>query len=103
MIRHCVFVRFKPATTPAVRQAIYDDLEGLRSKLRGMGVVNAGANVSPEGMGKGFDAGFTIDFSDAAARDAYLVDPDHQAIGARIVAAAQGGTEGILVFDLAFG
>ncbi|HVX80463.1 MAG TPA: Dabb family protein, partial [Devosiaceae bacterium] len=38
-------------------------------------------------------------FDTAAARDAYLVHPDHQAVGARIVAAAEGGPAGILVFD----
>ena len=61
--------------------------------------VHAGPNVNPEGRGKGYDEGLLIDFDDAAARDAYLVHPDHQKIGARLVAAASGGTDGLFVFD----
>ena len=34
------------------------------------------------------------------ARDAYLMDPGHKKTGARLVAAAVGGVEGILVYDL---
>lgn len=50
-------------------------------------------------MDKGYQEGFQIDFADAAARDAYLADPDHQATGAKLVAASIGGVDGIFVFD----
>ncbi|MDE2445926.1 MAG: Dabb family protein, partial [Alphaproteobacteria bacterium] len=43
--------------------------------------------------------GFTVDFVDAAARDTYLPHPAHQKLGAMIVAAAQGGVDGITVVD----
>ena len=101
MIRHCVLVKFNSGVPPAFRLAIYDDIAALRNKLVGMGPVAAGANVSPEGLGKGFADGFMIDFVDAAARDAYLVHPDHQAVATRLVAAVEGGVAGVLVFDLA--
>ena len=42
-----------------------------------------------------------MDFRDAAARDAYLVHPDHQKAGARLVGALAGGVDGLIVFDLA--
>jgi hypothetical protein len=103
MIRHCVFVKYRPDFGTAARAAIIADLSALRQKLGGMHEVQAGRNVSPEGLGKGFGDGFVIDFDDAAARDAYLADPDHQAIGARIVAAASGGVDGLLVFDFDLG
>lgn len=99
MIRHCVFVKFDLDFGRAQRDAIYAGLEALRAKLPGMRRVHAGNNVSPEGLAKGFDEGFFVDFDNAAVRDAYLVHPDHQALGGRIVAAAQGGTAGIIVFD----
>lgn len=99
MLRHCVFVKFQPSVSRAARDAIYADLAGLDRKVPGMLRLNAGANVNPEGLGQGFDEGFLIDFEGAAARDAYLVHPDHQAIGARIVAAAEGGVNGLFVFD----
>lgn len=99
MLRHCVFVKFRPSVDRATRDAIYADLARLDRKVPGMLRLNAGANVNPEGLGQGFDEGFLIDFEGAAARDAYLVHPDHLAIGARIVAAAEGGVNGLFVFD----
>lgn len=100
MIRHCVFVRFRPEISAAHKQAIYADLAGLKPRIQGFLAFSASANVSPEGLGQGFDDGFVIDFADAAARDAYLVDDEHKAIGSTIVAAAVDGVRGILVFDL---
>jgi hypothetical protein len=41
-----------------------------------------------------------MDFPDATARDAYLADGKHKAAGARLVAALEGGDEGLLVFDI---
>ena len=43
--------------------------------------------------------GFTVDFADAAARDAYLPHPDHQLVGKMVVAALDGGLEGLAVVD----
>ena len=37
-----------------------------------------------------------------AALAAYQDHPDHKALGARLVANAKGGLDGILVFDLPF-
>ena len=100
MIRHCVFARFRNDVPAAERMAIHADLEALRQVLEGMEAVQFSANVSPEPFGRGFTHGFTIDFRDAAARDAYLVHEAHQRAGARLVAALEGGTDGLMVFDL---
>lgn len=100
MIRHCVFVRFRNDVSDAERAAIHADLEALRSVISGMAKVEFSANVSPEPFARGFDHGFTIDFRDTAARDAYLVHEAHQRAGARLVAALEGGTDGLMVFDL---
>ncbi|RWM11996.1 MAG: Dabb family protein [Mesorhizobium sp.] len=100
MIRHCVFVRFRDDVSSSERAAIHADLEALRSLIDGMGKVHFSANVSPEPFGRGFSHGFTIDFRDADARDAYLVHEAHRRAGARLVAALEGGTDGLMVFDL---
>lgn len=100
MIRHCVFVRFRNDIGVDERKAIHADLEALRSVINGMGTVRFSTNVSPEPFARGFSHGFTIDFRDAAARDSYLVHEAHQRAGARLVAALEGGTEGLMVFDL---
>ena len=100
MIRHIVLVRFRPEITEAEKASIYAELESLRELVPGFLGASYGPNVSPEGLGKGYVDGFTMDFSDEAARDAYLVHPAHQAAGARLVAAVDGGIEGLVVFDL---
>ncbi|RVD16842.1 Dabb family protein [Mesorhizobium sp. M4B.F.Ca.ET.017.02.2.1] len=100
MIRHCVFVKFRSDVSPAERAAIHADLEALRWAIEGMDKVHFSANVSPEPFARGFSHGFTIDFRDAAARDAYLVHEAHQGAGARLVAALEGGTDGLMVVDL---
>ena len=101
MIRHCVFIRFKSDTPPLVKTEIYRSIAALKSRLGGMLAVHAGQNVSPEtGMDKGYTYGFVIDFDDDVSRDVYLEDAEHKEIGARIVAHAEGGVEGVLVFDL---
>lgn len=99
-IRHCVFFKFRNDVPEAERSAIHADLEALRAVINGMGRVEFGANVSPEPFARGFAHGFTIDFRGAAARDAYLVHEAHQRAGARLVAALEGGLDGLLVFDL---
>ncbi|MDX8490656.1 Dabb family protein [Mesorhizobium sp. VK22B] len=100
MIRHCVFVRFRDDVPAGERAAIHADLEALHSLIDGMSQVHFSANVSPEPFARGFTHGFTIDFRDVATRDAYLVHEAHQRAGARLVAALEGGTDGLMVFDL---
>ncbi|MEO7548393.1 MAG: Dabb family protein [Ramlibacter sp.] len=99
-VRHIVLTKFKPSITAPERQSIFDELAALRGHLSGIQAMAFGANVSPEGLGLGFAHGFTIDFADAAARDAYLVDDAHGRAGGRLVSMLEGGLEGLIVFDL---
>jgi hypothetical protein len=100
MIRHCVWVKFRSDVPQTERQAIYDQLAALRGHLKGIAAMSVGPNVSPEGLHQGFTDGFTIDFTDAASRDAYLADDAHGRAGARLVAALDGGVSGLIVFDI---
>ncbi len=100
MIRHCVFVKFKSSVDAAEQQSIFAQLDALRQTIPGMLSFKAGPNVSPEGLNQGFGHGIIIDFRDVAARDAYLADADHAAAGGRMVAALEGGRDGLLVIDL---
>lgn len=101
MIRHCVFIRFKPIISTARKAELFREIEMLKDRLPGILAVHVGVNVSPEtGMDKGYSDGFIVDFDDSFARDAYLEDPEHKKAGAQLVAAAEGGLDGILVYDL---
>jgi hypothetical protein len=99
MIRHCVFGKVRADVSETELAAIHVDLEALRAVIAGMGPVVFGANVSPEPFARGFTHGFTIDFRDAAGRDAYLAHPAHGLAGARLVAALNGGIDGLFVLD----
>jgi hypothetical protein len=99
MIRHCVFIRFQTTIADAERQSILSDIAALQRLVPGYLTFTAGANVSPEGLGKGYNAGFIIDFADVAARGAYLLHPAHEKAGGRIVAATEGGIDGVFVYD----
>ncbi|MDF8352550.1 Dabb family protein [Ensifer adhaerens] len=101
MIRHCVFIRFRPEISSEEKAVIFGEIAALKARLPGFMAAHIGSNVSPEeGMDKGFAEGFIVDFTDAAARDAYLEDEEHRKTGAKIVAAAEGGIAGIFVYDL---
>jgi Stress responsive A/B Barrel Domain. len=100
MIRHIVLLRFRPEVTPEQRNVIYADLAALKAVIPGFLAMSYGSNVSPEGKDRGFADGFSMDFVDEAARDAYLEHPDHKAAGSRLVAALEGGRDGLIVFDL---
>ncbi len=100
MIRHCVFVRFRADVPETERSAIYADLAALKTVVPGFLAISFGPNVSPEGLHQGFMDGFTIDFADEAARDAYLIHPAHKTAGSRLVAALENGRDGLMVFDI---
>ncbi|MEJ8473245.1 Dabb family protein [Roseibium algae] len=100
MIRHCVFLNFKDDVTEGDKQKHYNQFAALKDIIPGQIADHYGPSASPEGMEHGFTDGFIMDFTDAAARDAYLAHPEHQKAGAALVEACKDGVSGILVFDL---
>ena len=96
MIRHSILCRFRKDADVA---AVFAALKGLQTKIPGILSITCGADNSPEGLQKGFTHGFTVDFINAAARDAYLPHPEHQKVGKLVVAALEGGLEGLAVVD----
>jgi len=100
MIRHIVLIRFRPEVTKAHIATIFTDLAAIKAKLPGILAIHAGRSESPEQLERGYLHGFTVDFTDWAALAAYQDHPDHKRVGAALVAAATGGIDGILVFDL---
>jgi Stress responsive A/B Barrel Domain len=103
MIRHIVLLKARPEVTDAEIAAIFADLQSIKTKLPGILSIHAGRSMSPEKIERGYLHGFTVDFTDWQALAAYQIHPDHKRVGAALVAAAQGGIDGILVFDLPCG
>ncbi len=100
MIRHIVLIRFRPEVDDAAIAGIFAALPPLAARLPGVLGHAAGRSESPEKIERGYLHGFTVDFADWAALATYQADPGHKAFGGSLVAHAQGGIDGILVFDL---
>lgn len=103
MIHHCVFIHFRPETTEATKQGLWDELRALVGQVPGLREVRAGVNARYENLDHGFADGFIAVFDSPQSLAAYQAHPSHQATGAKLVQAAQGGLHGLLVFDLELG
>ncbi len=101
MIRHIVLIRFRADVGEDAIAAIFADLHAIQSMLPGVLSITSGRSESSERIERGYLHGFVADFADWDALAAYQDHPDHRRVGAALVSHAQGGIDGILVFDLA--
>ena len=101
MIRHIVLIRFRPDVSEEVIAAIFAELAALRGIISGFRYFVSGRSESPEQIERGYMHGFVADFDDCSALQRYADDKRHKAAGAKLVAHAVDGIDGILVFDLA--
>ncbi len=83
---------------------VFAALRALRGAIPGLLSFSGGANTSTEGLSAGFTHAFTMVFSSAAARDAYLPHPLHDAAKALVLPALDGppgeGTIHVLDYEL---
>ena len=103
MIRHIVLIRFRADVTETEIADLFAELHRIEGKVPGLISLCSGRSESPEQMERGFLHGFVADFDDWEGLQAYQDNADHQAFGRRLVAHAEGGRDGILVFDLPVG
>ena len=76
-VRHILLIRFRPEMTAAQFDEIIRRFRGMAEKMPGTLSFEYGPNNSPEGKDLGVTHGIIITFVDVAARDAYLVHPEH--------------------------
>ena len=100
MIRHIVLVRFNPDLPAAEIDDIFAELHRIEDKVPGLLAIHSGRSESPEKIERGYMHGFTADFENWEALQAYQDLPEHKAAGGRLVANAVGGIDGILVVDI---
>lgn len=96
MIQHIVLIKTRSDADPQAVARLAEALAGLQHKIPGILDYKWGENVSPEGLGRGYDRGFVMTMESAQARDAYLPHPEHQKIGPLMAPVA----EEVMVFDL---
>lgn len=100
MIRHIVLIKFQPDVGEEEIARLFAELRAIEAKVPGILGITSGRSESPEKIERGYMHGFVIDFADWEALEAYQSHPDHKALGARLVANAIGGIDGILVLDI---
>jgi hypothetical protein len=93
-VRHVVVFRFKPDASPDKIQQITAAFAALKDQIPNVLSFEHGVNNSPEKLNQGFTHVYQLTFTNAAARDAYLVHPAHKAFGTLL--------GGLGVFDGAF-
>lgn len=80
-VRHVVAFKYKADATSEQIAQINDAFRALEDKIPGILSFEYGTNESPEGLNKGFTHLYLVTFENAAARDAYLPHPEHEAFG----------------------
>jgi hypothetical protein len=98
MIRHIVLIRFRNDLAEKAIARLLAPLAPLSARLGFTAVW--GRSESRERIERGYLHGFVADFASWDALAAYQADAAHKAFGAELVAHAEGGLDGILVFDL---
>lgn len=78
-VKHIALVQFKADTTPEQVDQVFSALLDLSESIPGVEDLISGPNNSPEGLSSGHTHAFVMTLADAAARDAYLAHPEHQA------------------------
>jgi len=79
ILRHVVLFGFKAAVSEGEIGEVVQRFLALRTEVPGIEAFEWGLNNSPEGLHRGLTHAFTLTFASVAARDAYLVHPDHAA------------------------
>ena len=103
MIRHTVLFRVNPATSKQTIDVIFSELQELKNKLPGIIAIVGGKCHFHEDFveqnSKHFTHGFSIDFKDNNALDAFFKDPVTHPVKEKIVAVTVGGYNSIIGFE----
>lgn len=94
-VKHIVLLKFKEGTTEEQINKFFEDALDLSESVPGIDDYVSGANCSGEGRSQGFTHSFIMTFADVAARDAYMVHPDHE----RFKSASLPTVDSALIFD----
>ena len=80
-LNHVVSFKFKSSASAEQIKEVEAAFKALKKQIPEIQTLEAGTNVSPENLNKGFTHGWILSFKSDKDRDAYLVHPDHKAFG----------------------
>jgi hypothetical protein len=96
-----VLLRFRRDAAKQDIERVFAGIAAMKGKTPGLLTYAGGPYSSGEGLNKGFTHGFCMSFTDAKARDAYLVHPEHERVKKDVLALLDGGLDGVVAFDFA--
>ncbi len=82
MINRMVLVKFSEDTTTEQLQEVVDRFKALKNHLTGIVEIQAGLNFAERS--KEYQVVLSVRFEDRAALEAYVSNPEHQAVAAYI-------------------
>ena len=94
-VKHVVLIRFKQGSLEEHTQKFFNEILDATESIPGIEDYVSGPNSSPEGLAQGYTHALIITFTDSAARDAYLANPENE----RIRGLLASSTDSLLVFD----
>jgi hypothetical protein len=96
VILHLVLVGWKTTADESIRTRAHELAHGFVGVIPGVVAVEEGPSTSPEGLEDGHDWALVVTFDDGAAREGYLVHPDHVVLAELI----RDNSDKVTVFDL---
>ena len=82
IIRHVVMFKYRASASRSEIEQVTEAFRALQHRIHGVESFEHGVNTSTENKAHGFTHIYTLTFVSAAARDAYLPHPAHEAFGA---------------------
>ncbi len=101
MIKHIVLLDLPADYDRDTLAEIMQQIASLQEKIPGFDHFEHGVNKDFEGMSESCAYAFICHFRNEDTSRQYIVDPDHNAFGQRLVEMCNGGVEGITVVDMA--
>ncbi len=78
MIKHIVLFSFKPDVSQKIIEEADNLFKALPRLINEIQDFEAGINISPENLNKGFTHAYCLSFSAEGTRDVYLEHKDHK-------------------------
>lgn len=100
MIRHIVLLDLLPDYDRDELADVVEGVKDLQQKIAGFTHFDHGSNRNFEGMSVTCTYGFVCHFANEDTSRRFIVDPDHNALGQRLVNMCRGGVKGMSVIDL---
>lgn len=96
-MKHIVLLKVEKGVDTSL---LAQQIKAMANEILGIINIDAGGNVSPEGLGN-FNFGFIVEFEDEQARDNYLPNTNHKKVADHITFAIGNNlVNNIVVVDI---